>query len=278
MEVDPPPWRSGVGVRRLRAAGRARVHRRLGAHPLSRSRAKRVQRESWRSSVRDRTRELATHAQALEAANRRLEEASFTDPLTGLGNRRSLKHIDAADISRHAAAAASLGADGGRSGLPEAHQRRVRSRRRRPRPRAREPHPARTACTARTPSVRWGGDEFVIVHACDDLEAAAELAERMRIAVATASLSPRPDRHRAHELLARLRACIPFVRAAPGPAHVGRSDATRGCRAVSREDAGATPGSAGAAAQGRAAISPHGSSLTLSLPSTTASFAPARPK
>ncbi len=63
--------------------------------------------------------------------------------------------------------------------------------------------------------VRWGGDEFVVVHACDSLEAAAELAERIRASIST---------HRfrlSGNTIARTSCSIgfalyPFIRSAPG--------------------------------------------------------------
>jgi diguanylate cyclase (GGDEF)-like protein len=62
--------------------------------------------------------------------------------------------------------------------------------------------------------VRWGGDEFVVVHACSDLDSAAELAERARHTVAN---------HRfmiANKVSVRTSCSIgfalyPFVRAVP---------------------------------------------------------------
>jgi diguanylate cyclase (GGDEF)-like protein len=62
---------------------------------------------------------------------------------------------------------------------------------------------------------RWGGDEFVVVHSCNDLEAASELAERIRISVST-------HRYRlTGSSIARTSCSIgfamfPFVRAVPG--------------------------------------------------------------
>jgi two-component system sensor histidine kinase ChiS len=63
--------------------------------------------------------------------------------------------------------------------------------------------------------VRWGGDEFVIVHTCNNLEAASELAERIRVAVST-------HRYRmTGSSIARTSCSVgfamyPFVRAVPG--------------------------------------------------------------
>ncbi len=94
--------------------------------------------------------------------------------------------------------------------------------------------------------VRWGGDEFVIVHACSNLDAAAELAERIRIAVST-------HRYRlSGNTIARTSCSIgfalyPFVRSRPAcwdgktccDSPMPRSIAPR---------PGAMPGSAGAGA------------------------------
>ena len=212
MQVDPPPWRSTWAYTTYAAllalAG-------LGGWGLIRYRLNSEvrRREQLEKLVRERTRELAAHAQALEVANRRLEEASFTDPLTGLGNRRSLKQTVPQMIAnmprggRLALMVADLdclkpindeyGHEGGDRVL--IHVSRI----------------LRDCLHGLDTVVRWGGDEFVIVHSCNNLEAASDLAERIRVAVST---------HRYRLIgssIARTSCSIgfamyPFVRAAPG--------------------------------------------------------------
>lgn len=170
-------------------------------------------REELERLVRERTRELAAHASALEAANRRLEEASFTDPLTGLGNRRSLRHTvpqriaNLARGSQLAFMVADLdclkpinddyGHEAGDRVLIQVSR------------------ILRDCVPDADTVIRWGGDEFVIVHACADPEAAAKLAERIRLSVST-------HRYRLPgTTLARTSCSIgfsmfPFVRAAAG--------------------------------------------------------------
>jgi diguanylate cyclase (GGDEF)-like protein len=132
--------------------------------------------------VRARTRELTAHASALEQANRRLEEASYTDPLTSLGNRRSLRHAVPQIIAnmprggRIALLVIDLdcmkpinddyGHDAGDrvlTGIGRILQESMRGA---------------------DNIVRWGGDEFVVVHACSDLDSAAALAEHLRDTIA----------------------------------------------------------------------------------------------
>jgi diguanylate cyclase (GGDEF)-like protein len=212
MKVDPPPWRSAWAWSAYVALfGLACI----GGWLLIRYRLKRElrQRETLEKLVRERTRELATHAQALEVANRRLEEASFTDPLTGLGNRRSLKHTVPQMIAsmprggRLALMVADLdclkpindeyGHEAGDRVLIQVSR------------------ILRDCLHGLDTAVRWGGDEFVIVHSCINLEAAADLAERIRLAVST-------HRYRlTGQTIARTSCSIgfsmyPFVRAAPG--------------------------------------------------------------
>lgn len=212
LTVDPPPWKSkwayaGYGLLiALLIVACWFAHRAKLAREAAYSKRLEVQ-------VRERTRELAMHASALEQANRRLEEASFTDPLTGLGNRRSLKHTAPQLIAnmprggRLAVLVVDLdcmkpinddyGHDAGDrvlmgvSKILQEHSH---------------------GCDH---IVRWGGDEFVVVHGCSDLDAAADFAERVRHAVA---------HHRfviGNKVSARTSVSIglalyPFVRAVPG--------------------------------------------------------------
>jgi diguanylate cyclase (GGDEF)-like protein len=212
MQVDPPPWRSRWAYTAYAAlialacfAGWALIRYRLKREAR--------QRENLERLVRERTRELAAHAQALELANRRLEEASFTDPLTGLGNRRSLKHtmpqlianmprggqlaLMVADLDRLKPINDEHGHEAGDRVLT--HVSRI----------------LLDCLHGRDAVARWGGDEFVVVHSCNDLEAASELAERIRISVST-------HRYRlTGSSIARTSCSIgfamfPFVRAVPG--------------------------------------------------------------
>src|SRR5882724_10509809 len=131
------------------------------------------QRETVETLVRERTRELAAHAHALEIANRRLEEASLTDPLTGLGNRRSLKHTVPQMIASmpHGARFALMVADLDRlKPINDEYGHEAGDR-----VLSRVSHILRDCLHGLDTVVRWGGDEFVVVHSCDSLEAAAEL-------------------------------------------------------------------------------------------------------
>jgi diguanylate cyclase (GGDEF)-like protein len=139
------------------------------------------QRNKLEQLVLERTRDLAAHASALEVANQKLEEASLTDPLTRLGNRRSLHEslprliaqlprskrlaVMIADLDCLKPINDEMGHEAGDhvlvgvSAILRQHLRETDT------------------------LVRWGGDEFVLVHTCTDLDAAAAFAERMRSAV-----------------------------------------------------------------------------------------------
>jgi diguanylate cyclase (GGDEF)-like protein len=187
----------------------------LGGWSLFRFRLKSEarQRETLEKLVRARTRELAAHASALEAANRRLEAASFTDPLTGLANRRSLKQTVPrliADMPRGGRLAFMVADLDCLKPINDEHGHEAGDR-----VLVQVSRILRDCLPGHDTVVRWGGDEFVIVHACPDMEAAARLAERMRLSVST-------HRYRLPGTTIARTSCsigfsmFPFVQAAPG--------------------------------------------------------------
>ena len=187
IDVDPPPWNTwwarvvyaSLGVvciyavwsRQKRALARAANHRMLLEH-----------------KVKERTQQLADRNVALQNANSMLEKVSFCDPLTGLGNRRSLDHAMPnliADLK-----APSSAALGSRLAILLIDLDRLKPIN------DQYGHEAGDRLLIEVASilkecvrsndqiVRWGGDEFVIVHSVGDLEGAGALAERIRFEVA----------------------------------------------------------------------------------------------
>jgi diguanylate cyclase (GGDEF)-like protein len=140
--------------------------------------------------VRDRTAELAQRNEELESVNRQLQEASLTDPLTGLGNRRYMRDA-LASLTR--TAAEPVGAAPAHTPVIALlivdldHLKPVNDA---------HGHEAgdqillqvaeilRRCCRASDFIARWGGDEFVIAYCGEDLAAAEILAERIRSRVA----------------------------------------------------------------------------------------------
>jgi diguanylate cyclase (GGDEF)-like protein len=134
--------------------------------------------------VKDRTAELALRNDDLERVNGQLKEASLTDPLTGLGNRRYLCDGVAAVIREAASGGGPTlallvvdldhlkpinDAQGHESGDQILMQ---------------VAEILRSCCGSSDFIARWGGDEFVVVHRDQDLAAAAVLAELIRARVA----------------------------------------------------------------------------------------------
>jgi diguanylate cyclase (GGDEF)-like protein len=143
--------------------------------------AQRLQRE-----VEERTAELAKRNDDLKRANQRLREASVTDPLTGLGNRRYLyeaiagMEVAGADPATPLAPATLLMIDldylkpiNDMHGHEAGDQVLVGIA-----------DTLRRCCRASDLLVRWGGDEFVIVYFDSDMNATEQLAERIRALVA----------------------------------------------------------------------------------------------
>jgi diguanylate cyclase (GGDEF)-like protein len=185
LGVDPAPWetawaRAGYAL----AVG-------LVIFLVWHSQHRKLRREAFyaqrlRLEVRDRTAELAERNTELEQANERLREASVTDPLTGLGNRRHLYEA--------MAALASTATKAGRS-FPRVaflmvdldHLKPVNDL---------HGHDAgdalltgiadilRSCCRASDILVRWGGDEFIVAYLDADMNAAEQLAEKFRSTVA----------------------------------------------------------------------------------------------
>ncbi len=128
-----------------------------------------------------RTAELAERNRDMERANQRLHEASLSDLLTGLGNRRSLHDAMAARLNKSDTAPFVLlivdlddlkpindtyGHDAGDAVLLEIAA------------------ILRRECGASDHIVRWGGDEFIVMRPDADLAAAGALAESICSSVA----------------------------------------------------------------------------------------------
>ncbi len=135
--------------------------------------------------VQRRTGELAMKNQQLETAYEKIEEASLTDPLTGLRNRRFLEQTIGADLDL--AARGGVDRDLVILMIDLDHFKSVNDQ---------YGHAAGDAVlvalaqlllrTVRTSDtvVRWGGEEFLIVIRFVDRVHAAEVAEKLRSAVA----------------------------------------------------------------------------------------------
>lgn len=116
VHVLPPPWRTGWAylAYALLAGG-------VGAVALNAQRRKiRLKAEYTHAlelQVQERTAEIAQRSEALAIANAKLQEASLTDPLTGLRNRRYLMTQLQNDLSivdrAWSERAAGRGGDGG---------------------------------------------------------------------------------------------------------------------------------------------------------------------
>jgi diguanylate cyclase (GGDEF)-like protein len=218
FDVDPPAWLSRWAYLGYALLFAAVVLLCWVGHRRSLIREARYS-ERLREEVRMRTRELAARNTELEVVNSRLEQASLTDPLTQLGNRRSLikdmprllAQVDASqatskpqrlslmlvDLDRLKPINDEFGHEAGDIAL-EAVATLLR----------------RSLGTADR-VVRWGGDEFVIVRALSDLDDAARLAEEIRLRTAELRLRI-SESASAHTTCSIGFAFYPFVFEAPG--------------------------------------------------------------
>ena len=195
VRVLPPPWQTwwAYTLYLLALAGVVIAY--------TRGQARKLEREAEYSrkledEVRSRTRELADRNQELQVVNRMLEEASLTDSLTGLRNRRYLM----TEIDKDIALTERYYEDTDRRG------------------RQGPPPPGflflmidldglkkindvyghmagdmallqmrdilQKVCRRTDTIIRWGGDEFLIVGRSLDMESAERLAQRIRDTVA----------------------------------------------------------------------------------------------
>ena len=181
ISVQPPPWASPPAYALYAAAlGLLMFAVWNQQHKKLRREARYAQR--LEQDVRDRTAQLAERNEELERVNRQLKEASLTDPLTGLGNRRYLRDAVAGLISNpeesptlallivdldHLKPVNDIhGHEAGDQILVQVAE------------------ILRRNCRTTDFIARWGGDEFVIVYRDEDLSGAEILAERIRSRVA----------------------------------------------------------------------------------------------
>jgi len=188
LDVEAPPWRRGWAYASYVAVLALLLYAGWNAWREKREREKRYRIE-LETEVRDRTREIAERNAELEDANRRLQEASLTDPLTGLANRRALMqslpglaascHVERrvppappqivlmiVDLDCFKPINDRHGHEAGDDVLKQVAV------------------ILRDCVRMSDLTVRWGGDEFVVVYTSADLDDGAALAERIRSRIA----------------------------------------------------------------------------------------------
>ena len=218
LDVDPAPWLSRWAFFGYTLVFLTVVLFCWVGHRRSLVREARYSRR-LKDEVTTRTRELAARNMELEIVNGRLERASLTDHLTGLGNRRALikdmpqilarleadrlRHdtelrmtLMLVDLDRLKPINDAHGHEAGDLALEEVAAQLRRCLR---------------DCDR---VVRWGGDEFVIVRTQSDLDDAAQLAEEIRMKVAELRFRV-SETSLAHTTVSIGFACYPFVSEAP---------------------------------------------------------------
>jgi len=180
MKVEPPPWATWWARMLYGAAFIAIIF------AVWYSKKRHVKREAayvrrLQAEVDAQTAQLSERNRLMEVANVQLREASITDPLTGLGNRRCLREAmlsrQHADVSERSVLMMidldflkpindQHGHDAGDAVLISVSE------------------ILRRLFRARDLIVRWGGDEFLVFCQDCDLDTASTLAERVRSAVA----------------------------------------------------------------------------------------------
>jgi len=186
MVVDPAPWATPWAYAGY-ILGLGLVIFSVWNYQSKKLRREALYAHRLEQDVRDRTAELGKRNEELERVNRQLQQASITDPLTGLGNRRYL--CDAMEALLKAVRDEAPGTTPTFSLLivDLDHLKPVNDL---------HGHEAgdqilvqvseiiRHCCRSTDFIARWGGDEFVIVVKNEDLDAAEHLAERIRMRVA----------------------------------------------------------------------------------------------
>jgi diguanylate cyclase (GGDEF)-like protein len=157
--------------------------------------------------------DVYTRTAQLERANQQLKEASLTDPLTGLGNRRYLSEAMSA-LAKSAGSELRLAL----MVIDLDHLKPINDA---------YGHEAgdrvivqiadilRRCCRTSDYIVRWGGDEFVIAYLDADLDAAARLAEQIRSRIAK-QIFRLADGKAARSSCSIGFCCYPFVADSPG--------------------------------------------------------------
>ncbi len=232
LRVNPPPWRSkwayalyiliGLGVLSLYLYIQHR-----------KSHWEAQQRQRLEDQVKERTLELSDRNSELEELNRKLKEASLTDSLTGLKNRRYLyEHIDneIAWIDRRVAEAASDRDDvNGRvdeislffmmidlDGFKKINDNYGHNAGDRALLQVRDIliH----CCRSSDMVIRWGGDEFLILGRSSGRNATERLAERLRTELSAHSFTL--GKGKTGQLSGSIGfALYPFVSLVPGLLH-----------------------------------------------------------
>lgn len=156
--------------------------------------------------------DVYTRTAQLEHANQQLKEASLTDPLTGLGNRRYLSEAMSAlaksagpelklalmviDLDHLKPINDAYGHEAGDRVIVQIAD------------------ILRRCCRTSDYIVRWGGDEFVIAYLDADLDAAAHLAEQIRSRIAK-QIFRLADGKAARSSCSIGFCCYPFVAESP---------------------------------------------------------------